>query len=280
MDTSSTTSRYTWTALLVCVAVLTPAPLIAQQSTRTKAPAAPTASEAKAHALLMKMAEFLGGAQQFSVNVLAGYDSVQVSGQKIEFNESRKLVLLRPDRLRVESQRSDGAQSVTVFDGKEITLLDAANNVYAKTAQTGNVDASIVHVVRDLGLRLPLAMMLVSQLPQELKDRVRSVDYVETTRLNGNVSHHLAARGDTVDFQVWVADGDKPLPQRVVLTYKKAAGQPQYWAMFADWNLAPAISDATFSVKAPEGSQKVAFAAQLSRLSSKGSKVTPVKGAQ
>src|SRR5690348_10607153 len=237
MLTSSITSSFTWRALLLCVAVLTAAPVTAQQSTRTKALAPPTASQAKAHALLMQMAEYLGAAKQFSVSVAAGYDAVQASGQKIEFDENRKVVLSRPDRLRVESERSDGAQSVTVFDGKEITLLDAANNVYATTSQPGNVDASIVHVVRDLGVRLPLAMMLVTQLPQELKDRVRSVDYVETTRLNGNVSHHLAARGDTVDFQVWVADGDKPLPQRVVLTYKTAAGQPQYWATFSDWNL-------------------------------------------
>ena len=80
-------------------------------------------------------------------------------------------------------------------------------------------------------------------------------------------SHHLAARTATVDFQVWVADGDKPLPLRIVLTYKQAPGQPQYWAQFSDWNLAPAITDSTFSLQPPDGAQKVAFAAELARMS-------------
>jgi hypothetical protein len=34
-------------------------------------------------------------------------------------------------------------------------------------------------------MKLPLAVLLVSQLPAELKARVRSVDYVERTNIDG-----------------------------------------------------------------------------------------------
>ena len=142
-------------------------------------------------------------------------------------------------------------------------LSDAANNVYAMAPQPGGLDETVIYFVRDLGMRLPLAMLLVTQLPAELKARVRSIEYVEKTKIRGVASHHLAARGDTVDFQVWVADGDKPFPQRVVITYKTAKGQPQFWADLTDWNLAPAITDSTFLAKPPDGAQKIAFAAQL-----------------
>jgi len=54
------------------------------------------------------MAEFLAGTQSFSVSVRGDYDAVQTSGQKIEFGEIRTVTLSRPDRLRVEGQRSDG----------------------------------------------------------------------------------------------------------------------------------------------------------------------------
>jgi len=120
----------------------------------------------------------------------------------------------------------------------------------------------------------------VSQLPAELKDRVRSVDYVEKTNIHGSPSHHLAARTDTVDFQVWVADGDKPLPQRIVITYKKDKGEPQFRAQFSDWNLAPAIEDSTFLVTPPDGAQKVPFAAQLPRVSPAARKRSAEKGAK
>jgi hypothetical protein len=245
-----------------------------------KKAAAPTESQVQAGEILTRMAEHLAGAQRFSVSVRAGYDAVQASGQKIEFGEMRTVTLNRPDRLRVEGERSDGAKTLTVFTGKEIVLVDPRSNVYASAAQPGNLDETIVYFVRDLGMRLPLAVLLVSQLPAELKDRVRSVDYVEKTNLFGSPAHHLAARTDTVDFQIWVADGDKPLPQRVVITYKKSKGEPQFWAQFADWNLAPAITDSTFVAKPPEGAQKVAFAAQLPRVSPVARKPAAVKGAQ
>ena len=246
-----------------------------------KAPAAAavTESQAQARAILMRMADFLGGAQRFSVHVRGGYDAVQESGQKIEFGEMRTVTLSRPDRLRVEGERSDGAKTLTVFNGKEIVLIDEASNVYATAPQPGGLDDTIVHFVKDLGMRLPLAVLLVSQLPAELKDRVRSIDYVEKTTIHGSSAHHLAARTDTVDFQVWVADGDQPLPQRVVITYKNAKSAPQFWAQLSEWNLAPAIEESTFLVKPPDGAQKVAFAAQLPRISPMARKPSADKGA-
>ena len=271
-----------WTAGTLAL-LLTAGVADAQQpAPRKQAPAAAevTETQAQASAILMRMADFLGGTQRFSFNVRADYDAVQKSGQKIEFGENRKVTLARPDQLRVEGERSDGAKKLTVFTGKEIMLIDFASNVYATAPQPGNVDETIVYFVRDLGMQLPLAVLLVSQLPAELKDRVRTIDYVEKTSMDGAPSHHLAARTDDVDFQVWIADGDKPLPQRVVLTYKKAPGQPQFRAQFSDWNLAPAVTDSTFSVKPPDGAQKVAFAAQLPRIAPAPRKPSADKGAK
>jgi hypothetical protein len=251
-----------------------------QPAPRKQAPAAAavTETQAQASAILTRMADFLGGAQRFSVSMRAGYDAVQKSGQKIEFGDMRKVTLSRPDRLRMEGERSDGVKTLTVFNGKEIVLIDETSNVYATAPQPGGLDDTIVHFVKDLGMKLPLAVLLVSQLPAELKARVRSVDYVERTSIHGSPSHHLAARTDMVDFQVWVADGDRPLPQRVVISYKQAKGEPQFWAEFSDWNLAPALDASTFLAKPPDGAQKVAFAAQLPRLSPAARKPSADKG--
>ena len=251
-----------------------------QPAPRKQAPAAAaeTETQGQARAILMRMADFLAGTQNFSVNLRGGYDAVQKSGQKIEFGDMRKVTVSRPDRLRMEGERSDGVKTLTVFNGKEIVLIDETRNVYATAPQPGGLDDTIVYFVKDLGMQLPLAVLLVSQLPAELKARVRSVDYVERTTMDGAPSHHLAARTDMVDFQVWVADGDRPLPQRVVITYKQAKGEPQFWAQFSDWNLAPAVDDSTFLAKPPDGAQKVAFAAQLPRLSPAARKSSANKG--
>lgn len=233
--------------------------------------------QARARAIMMKMAQFLAAAPRFRVELQARYDSVQASGQKIEFNENRSVTLSRPDRLRIEGTRGDGGRLLTVFSGKEVVVLDYANKVYARTPQPGPLDDTIVYFVRDLGVRLPLAVMLLGRLPAELQERVQSVDYVELGKINGLPVHHIAARGETVDVQLWVADGAQPLPQRIVLTYRNAPGQPQFRADFSKWNLAPDIDAATFAVQVPEGLQKVAFAAQLPRAARAAAKEAPKK---
>jgi len=250
-----------------------------QSSSAAPAQAEQTESQRLARTILLQMAQYLGKAASFSVTLRGGYDAVQASGQKIEFGEQRKVIVSRPDnRMRIEGEHSDGSKVLTVFNGKEITLVDSGNNVYASTPQTGNLDDTIVHFVSDLGVRMPLAAVFLSRMGAELNNRVRSIDYVEKTRIHGAAAHHLAARTDSVDFQVWVTDGDKPVPLRIVLTYREAQGQPQFWAQFSDWNFAPSVSDATFAVSIPKGAQKVAFAGQLARQSGAAKQPVADKG--
>ncbi|HYI86496.1 MAG TPA: DUF2092 domain-containing protein [Burkholderiales bacterium] len=241
------------------------AQLAAPGQKAAKAPDGATQSQVRARALLMEMAKHLASAQRFSVSVRSDYDAVQPSGEKIAFGEVRKVTVSRPGRLRVEGERSDGARVLTAFTGKEIVLVDLESKVYATAPQPGDLDRAVTHFVGDLGIRLPLAALLLSSLPAALEQRVQSIDYVERTSMYGTPAHHLAARTATVDFQIWILEGERPLIQRVVITYKLSRDRPQYRAALSDWNFAPDVSDAVFALKPPDGAQKVAFAAQLPR---------------
>jgi hypothetical protein len=128
------------------------------------------------------------------------------------------------------------------------------------------VDDAVVYFVHDLGMRLPLAIMLLDRMPAELQQRVQAVKYVEKTTTLGTPADHVAAKTPTVDFQVWIAQGDRPLPLRVVLTYKNTRGQPQFRAQFSDWNLDITPSDTLFAFTAPAGAKQIPFAATLASI--------------
>ena len=101
-------------------------------------------------AVVKRMAEFLARAQHVSVTQDIGFDVVQEFGQKIEFGETRKIVLRRPDRLRVDETKRNGTKGGLVFDGKELTVFDTKDNVYAtdaRVAGAGTVDEAVVHVL-------------------------------------------------------------------------------------------------------------------------------------
>jgi hypothetical protein len=209
--------------------------------------------------VLQRMAEVLEQAPRFSVTVDIGFDAVQESGQKIEFGETLQMVLRRPDRLRADTTKRDGSKNGFVFDGKNLTVFHPQENVYAAVARLGSVDEAIAYYVHDLGMRFPLAGLLSSHLAQDLSEQVRVADYVETSSIAGVLCDHLALRGDETDMQVWVAQGQHPLPRRVVITYRHADGRPQFWAQFSDWDLGPAAPDTLFAYTPPPGAVKIAF---------------------
>jgi hypothetical protein len=236
--------------------VLSVAPVSAQQP----APADQKKNEEQAMAVLKRMADFLSQQKSFSVTIDTNFDTVQNDGQKIEFGEIRKMVLVRPDQLRVDATKRDGSKSELIFNGKEIALYFAKENVYATDPMSGTVDQAVAHFINDLDMRLPLAEMLDSNLSKMLPEQVREAAYVEKSLIGGVPCDHIALRGDQSDLQLWVAQGDKPLPQRAVITYSRLDGRPQFRAQFSNWNLAPKVADSMFVFKPPTGAKKIAFA--------------------
>jgi len=238
--------------------------LSAPPNRTTAAPEAPaTESQRLARDRLMEMARFLGKTDRFSASLRIAYDVVQDDGQKIEFGETRELAVQRPDRIRIVATSSDGDHNSMLFDGKLITISDDAAKVYAQAPQPGDIDATVVHFVRDLQMRLPLAPLLMARSADELQRRVRSIDYVEHTDILGEPAHHIAARTANVDFQVWIADGKQPLPLRIVMNYPTAEGQPQFRADFSDWDLSPRFGKKAFKFEPADDAKRILFAVQL-----------------
>jgi hypothetical protein len=226
----------------------------------TQAVAAPSKeSQEQAMAVLKRMTEFLGQAQSFSVTAESGFDVVQPTGERIEFGETRVMTIRRPDHLRVDETKRNGSVRQVIFDGKDIYVYHAREKVYASNALAGSVDDAISYFVNDLGMRLPLSEMLSSKIAQSLPEKVRSAAYVEQSFVAGVACDHAVFYGDKAVLQLWVAKGDKPLPQRIVITYIKEDGQPQFWAQLSNWNLAPESPDAFFVFTPPEGARKISF---------------------
>src|SRR5690349_2472034 len=106
--------KLVWKALrrtLISSVLLVPA-LIAGEHAAAQdatAPAATTTeSQREATELLKSMADYLAGVEFFRCTTTNGYETVQPTGQKVEFGETREIFLARPNRLRVEEVASDG----------------------------------------------------------------------------------------------------------------------------------------------------------------------------
>jgi hypothetical protein len=245
--------------LLACIATSAiQRPTAAQQPPAAPSVEAP-AQKVDAEAILLRMADYIAKANAFSVTVVAGYDVVQESGQKVEFGEVRHILLSRPDDLHVDLERRDGSRQQVLYDGKTLTMFTPGEPFYASLERPGTVDQIIYYIVEGLKTPIPLSLLLVTTVPQEIQKRVTDVALVDDETLGGKQVEHLAARSEEVDFQVWVADGDEPVPLRVVITYKTAPGQPQFWANLTDWNFSPSVEKSAFAFVPPADARPVAF---------------------
>ena len=221
--------------------------------------------EPEATAILQKMADFIARAPVLSVTIRSGYDAIQPNGQRIEFGEKRRVLLQRPEKLRVEVERSDGDEGLILFDGKGITAFKAEDNVYAHLEKSGTVDDALVYMARDLQMTIPLARMFLTSFPKDLEKRFTSIDYVEENFLFEVPTDHLAVRSADVDVQFWIAQGEQPLPCRVILTYKNAPDAPQFRADLFDWNLSPEVSADSFAFVPAAGAEQIPFLAPARR---------------
>jgi hypothetical protein len=220
--------------------------------------AAPAGGEENAAAARIEaMANFLAKAQRLGVAADCAYDVVQDSGQKIEFAERREVRLRRPDRARVDVMRRDGSRRGIVFDGTQLTAFDVDAKVYATVAKAGTIDAALTYYTQELGMRLPLRELFAADLPQQLKPVLGSARLVGPETVRGVATDHVALRGDAADVQLWIARDGDPLPQRVVITYRLAAGQPQFEADFHGWTLNPDVPDAVFTFAPAAGAERI-----------------------
>jgi hypothetical protein len=244
------------------LAVLTIAAAVAPAQAADPASAPDTLGQDQAaRKLLLGMAEFMARAPAMSVTMRSSYDAIQADGQRIEFGERRRFQMQRPDKLRVEVERSDGERGTMVFDGRWITAFKPAENVYARVEKPGSLDQALVYMVRDLRATLPLARMFTTGFPADIDKRVKSVVFVEECSLFDVPTAHVAVRVDEVDMQLWIALGPQPLPRRVVITYRNAPGEPQFRADLYDWSLPAKLNAAEFEFVVPAGAEQIRYLA-------------------
>jgi hypothetical protein len=212
---------------------------------------------------LDRMALFLSDARQFQTTVRMGYEVLQASGQKIEFSERRRITIARPDRLRVEIVKSSGEKGLVLFDGRTMTAYSETDQVYAQAEKPGSLDEALAHFLQNLRMRMPLALMLSNDFAQEMQRRLQELFFVEVSALTDIPCVHLAGRTGEIDFQVWIPTTGDPLPRRLVITYRDAEGQPNFWADFSEWDMTPAIADRDFVFRPPASTERIPFLTEM-----------------
>src|SRR5262245_34302078 len=98
---------------------------------------------------------------------------------------------------------------------------------------------------------LPAADLLLPNAYSELMTDVTEAKDLGSGVIGGTECDHLAFRGKEVDWQIWIAQGSRPLLCQYAITAQLIAGYPAYTISIGDWQTGTAAADGTFVFKAP-----------------------------
>lgn len=210
-------------------------------------------------AVLHRMCDYLGSLHQFSFHGDVDYDEVYSGGKKLQYAAEMKMYVKRPDRLRVNAV-GDILDKEFFLRNDTLTLYDKSENVYANMRVPPNIEGALDKAVKDYGLRVSLSELANPHLWELISGKIDNALYVGEAMVRGVSCDHLAFDGPSVELQVWVANGKKPLPMKVVFVQKKIEGEPQWSAYLGDWKTAANLSNDLFKFSPPKGVRMIKFA--------------------
>jgi hypothetical protein len=218
-------------------------------------PMGASADEADAKRLLKAMSDYLVAQQAISFEYDATLEAITKEGQKLALASSGTLILNRPDKIR--ATRSSGFADVEMsFDGKTLTLLGKNLNIYAQQDVPGTVD-NLVDELRKHNRPLPAADLLLMDPYEVLMQDVVDVKDLGSGVIGGVECDYLAFRAKEVDWQIWIAQGERPYPCRYVITSKLMQGEPQYSIQIRDWKAGAEVAATDFSFNNPTDAREV-----------------------
>ena len=214
------------------------------------------ADEADARRIFRAMSDYLGTQKSLSFDFDSSLEVVSTDRQKLALVSSGTLTLARPDRLYVA--RTGGFEHVEmVFDGKTLTLLGKHSNKYAQIDGPATVDEMVEVLRKKYGRSVPAADLLIANPFKELLSEITNVKDLGSGVIHGVECDHLAFRTKEVDWQIWIAQGDRPYPCRYVITSKKVTGWPQYTVDIRGWKSGTEVAAEGFKAKIPENATKL-----------------------
>jgi hypothetical protein len=233
--------------------------LAALVSVAQTAPAqGPAAIDPKATAVLKKTTDYLSSATAFSLKASFTDEVVLLNGQKIGNESWSHVSLQRPDHFR--TVRHGVEESLDFYyDGKTMAFYEKGPNFYATVPAPSTLDGMLddLNIRYDVGI--PGADLFYTDAYAVMMDGVTEASYIGLEEVGGVPAHHLAFRKSDVDWQLWVRDGDMPVPVKYVITTKWVTAAPSYTVFMTDWNMSPKFENSTFNFAPPAGAHKIDF---------------------
>ena len=224
---------------------------------RGKSAAPPPAIDPDAVSALQKMGEFLRKQQMFAVQARMTTDDALKSGQKVQYGANVDLKIRRPDHLRMDIS-GDRRNERIYYDGKNFTVFGERVNFFATFAAPGTLAELKDVLEKRYAFDLPLADLFYWGAGNDMTASITRATRVGAANIEGFVCEHYAFRQKDVDWELWIEQGGRPLPRKMVITTTSEPSKPQH-SVVMNWDLGAKFDDELFTFVPPPTAHQIEF---------------------
>jgi hypothetical protein len=191
------------------------------------------------------MSAYLRTLKSFEMEAATTADTVLESGQLVQFGGKVIYRLRQPDAVQVVWD-TDRKHRTLYYDGKNLTLYAPRMKYYAQAEAPPTIKETAVMIEDRFGLDLPLVDLFRWGTDSADTASIASGIVVGPATINDVRCMQYAFHQGDVDWQIFIQEGDKPVPCKIVITTLSDEARPQFSATLK-WKENTTFSPATFT---------------------------------
>jgi len=209
---------------------------------------------------LKDMGNFLRGATTLEAHGVGSLDVVTNNGQRIQLDGTTDYKIRKPNGF-VLDYNSDIKSRRFIYDGKTFTVYSPKLGYYASVPAPATNREVLETIYNKFGISLPLEDLFRwgSDGDDERIKALQSGYKVGTATIDGFETDHYAFREPDVDWEVWIQQGDQPLPRKLVIVDRNDPARPTFITRLS-WKVNPTFSAADFTFVPDANSKKIQLA--------------------
>ncbi len=187
--------------------------------------------------LLQDMSDDLGLSPSFSFSAAVLSDE-KFNDELIKRVLQYNIAIRRPSTLVMRIASDDGEVTYVDFNGERVRVYYTGDKEYAEIPFMGDIDG-FADLAEERGLsRTAMLDLLRTNLYVDAEASITNAllldDYTDPVVPDAAI-YNCVFHGAGVKWQVWLRDGDKVLPDRLVVTYTGQLGDPEHATQFNNW---------------------------------------------
>jgi hypothetical protein len=210
----------------------------------------------RADEVLRAASNLLATTKAFAFEAEERFDDIPSGQPRTLLTNVRRIAVQRPSQFAADAEGDTLSRSVW-FDGKNVSVYDRTQNVWASIPAAGSIDTALDTLSEKYDVSVPLADLLYSDPYAVLTEDVTYSKYLGLHLAAGVLSHHLVFSQPTIEWQIWIDAGERPIVRQLAISYVREPGEPQYVAVMRNWRLLPTMPANLFQFEAPEGATRV-----------------------